>query len=73
MRRNGRTEIRIEKEIREKVHVSVREQTVRARKKKLCTIFSSGFIGCVTNIIFIQHVQYTSENMEPVGLQFAVL
>lgn len=33
-KRNGRIEIRTEKEIREKVYVTVREQTVRWLRKK---------------------------------------
>lgn len=44
-----------------------------ARKKKYVPSFHQVHgLCCVTNI-FTQHVQYTSENMEPMGLQFSVL
>lgn len=80
-KRNGSTEIRTEKEIRDKVYVTVREQTVKGLEKKrgrsVCAVYYCRFIRvyklhCVTNIVFT-HVQYTWENIEPVGLQFAVL
>lgn len=67
MRRNGRTEIRMEKEIREKVHVSGRARTVRGLKRqkaKKSTIFSSRFISCVvrqTFFFFFLHMYRTFE------------
>lgn len=63
-KRNGRIEIRTEKEIREKVYVTVREQTVRLLRKKVVCVCVYHFLirvyklHCVTNIVFT-HVQYT--------------
>ena len=67
MRRNGRTEIRMEREIRGRVHMSIREQTVtkkkEKKKKRPCECrpsFSSGFTSCAAQRAWCLHNMYST-------------